>query len=248
MIKHKTFTRANIYLSGGMQFCPPDDLLGAKWRTDCSTRLKKMGYFPIDIAELDDAYQAQHSDIMADVRFNAVENEYLRKASIRLHFIDTDLKLITADSDALIVLYDESARRGAGTISECQVAFNNDVPIFVMSAWEDWQNEVPAWLHALSTKLFTKFEDLYDYMDKLPEGILVRDQYGNHGVDNKYLCSLTGNVFEKTNDGFVSNIFPLYGKEAVDCVRHVNEGMKNRYQFFIEYIKKQEKEGYGCGH
>jgi hypothetical protein len=135
--------------------------LGAGWRVVTSARLKEMGYFPLDIAELDVAYQKHHGDIMGDIRFDTNQSEAQRKANIRLHFIDTDLKLIDYDSDALIVLYDESARRGAGTISECQHAFNSGIPIFVVSAWENWQEEVPSWLHALSTKMFTSFDDLF---------------------------------------------------------------------------------------
>jgi len=210
--------------------------LGAGWRETTSSELKRMGYFPLDIAELDIAYQEHHGDIMGDIRFDTTRSEIQRKANIRLHFIDTDLKLIDRDSDAMIVLYDEAARRGAGTISECQHAFNNGVPIFIVSAWENWKDEVPSWLHALSTKVFTNFEDLYQYLEDLPEGILIRDQYGNHSAGNHYLCSLTGEPFEKTHHHFVSNVSPLYCKKAVDVVQHTYEEMKNRYDFFVEYF------------
>ena len=233
MIKHPKYRRGNIYLSGGMEFAVE---LGAGWREVTSVKLKEMGYFPLDIAELDVAYQEHHGDIMGDMRLDTTQSEAQRKANIRHHFIDTDLKLIDYDSDALIVLYDESARRGAGTISECQHAFNSGIPIFVVSAWEDWQSEVPSWLHALSTKMFTNFEDLYTYLGMLPEGILVRDQYGNHSAGNHYLCSLTGEPFLKEGHHFVSNVSPLYSKPAVEMVQHTHEKMKNRYEFFREYF------------
>lgn len=233
MIRHPKYRRGNIYLSGGMEFA---EGLGASWRETCSTKLKAMEYFPIDVAELDIAYQKHHGDIMGDIRFDTTRSEAQRKANIRFHFIETDCKLIAADSDALIVLYDESARRGAGTISECQVAYDLGLPIFVVSAFEDWKEEVPSWLHALSTKIFTNFDDLYEYLDRLPKGILIRDQYGNFSSGNYYLCSLTGEPFEKTSQHFVSNVSPLYSKESVDVVRHTHEEMKNRYDFFVEYF------------
>lgn len=233
MIRHPKYRRGNIYLSGGMEYA---DGLGAGWRANTSRVLKSLGYFPIDIAELDIAYQKNHGDIMGDIRFQTTRSEVQRKANIRFHFIETDCRLIADDSDALIVLYDESARRGAGTISECQVAYDLGLPIFVVSAWEDWKNEVPSWLHALSTKVFTDFEDLYEYLERLPEGILIRDQYGNYSSGDYYLCSLTGEPFKKSSQHFVSKIDPLYSKEAVEVVRHTHEEMKNRYDFFVEYF------------
>ena len=239
MIRHPKYKRGNIYLSGGMEHA--EDLGGA-WRSKCSDALKAMDYFPLDITELDIEYQKRHGNIMGDIRFDTTRSENQRKANIRFHFVETDLKLIEKDSDALIVLYDESARLGAGTISECQHAFNLDIPIFIVSAWEDWKTEVPSWLHAISTKIFTNFEDLYDYLEMLPVGVLVRDQYGNHSSDHFYLCSLTGEVFEKSSQHFVSKVSPLYSKEAVEVVRHTYEEMKNRYEFFVEYFLEQENE------
>ncbi len=237
MIRHPKYTRGNIYLSGGMEHAVD---LGVAWREICAKYLKSMEYFPLDITELDVEYQKRHGNIMGDIRFDTTRSEIQRKANIRFHFVEADLKLIKQDSDALIVLYDESARRGAGTISECQYAYNLDIPIFIVSAWEDWKKEVPSWLHAISTKIFTNFNDLYEYLDELPAGVLVRDQYGNHSSDNYYLCSLTGEVFEKSSQHFVSKVSPLYSKEAVEVVRHTAEEMKNRYQFFTEYFLEQQ--------
>lgn len=239
MIRHPTCKKGNIYLSGGMEHA---EELGGAWREKCSIALKTMGYFPLDITELDIEYQKRHGNIMGDIRFDTTESENQRKANIRCHFVEADLKLIENNSDALVVLYDESVRRGAGTISECQHAFNLDIPIFIVSAWKDWKTEVPSWLHAISTKIFTSFKDLYEYLDELPPGVLVRDQYGNHSSGNYYLCSLTGEVFEKTSQHFVSKVSPLYCKEAVEVVRHTYEDMKNRYEFFVEYYMEQKEE------
>ena len=231
MIRHPKYNQGNIYLSGGMEGAVD---LGGAWRTKASKALKDLNFFPIDITELDKMYQANHGDIMGDIRFDTTRSENQRKASIRLHFIEADLKLLKNDTDAVVIYYDESVRVGAGTISECQFAYDNDIPIFLVSAWEDWKKEVPSWLHALTTRVFTNFEDLYTYMGELPEGILVRDQYGNHNSGEYYLCSLTGEPFKKSNHHFVSRISPLYSKEAVDVVAHTHERMKNRYEYFTE--------------
>lgn len=233
MIKHPKYPRGNIYLSGGMEHAID---LGSEWRLVVSDALKELGYFPLDISALDKAYAAEHGKLYMD--FND-DDELLRKANIRKHFVFTDLELIKNDSDAIILYYDESVRKGAGTISEAQFAYEHDIPVFVVSAWKDWKKEVPGWLHAISTKVFTSFDDCLAYMSELPEGILKRDIYGNHHGGEYYLCSLSGEPFKKSNHHFVSKVSPLYSKESVKIVKEVHEDMKDRYEFFLEHLEAQ---------
>lgn len=233
MIKHPNYPRGNVYLSGGMQFA---EHLGAGWRIECADRIKQMGYFPLDIAELDRAYAAKHGELynMLDT-----DNHLQYKSNIRKHFIYTDLQLVQRDSDALIVYYDESARKGAGTISECQYAYNHDIPIFLVSAYDNWPKEVPGWLQALTTKVFPSFDEMYEYMNALPFGILKRDTYGNHHAGPHYLCSLCGDVFEKSKHHFVSKISPLYCKPCVSLVNTTYEGHQDRYQFIVDHLEDE---------
>lgn len=236
MINLRQYPRGNIYLSGGMEHAED---LGAAWREKTSSELRSMGYFPLDITALDKKYQAKYGDVYhLNMDKGGDELSTLqRKANIRKHFIHADLQLIVNDSDALIVYYDESVRRGAGTISECQIAYTNDIPVFIVSKWDDWETEIPGWLLALSTKVFTNFEDLYKYLSDLPVGILKPDMYGNRGTDDHYLCSLSGKPFKKFGSHFVSKVSPLYSKDSVEIVRETNEQMKDRYEFFVEYFE-----------
>ena len=246
MIRHPRYPKGNIYLSGGMQFAQD---LGAGWRQECSDRLKEMGYFPLDICELDRAYAQAHGELLykkASLRtVETPEEELQTRSNLRKHFIHADLELIENDSDALIVLYDEAARRGAGTISECQHAFNRDIPVFLISEYEDWKKEVPGWLQALATRSFRDWESLYDYMSELPAGILVRDKYGNrHAGDNtglgeKYLCSLCGTAFTKNKHHFVSKVSPLYCGSCVDLVQTTHEELSDRYEFFMDVLEQE---------
>ncbi len=234
MIKHPRYPRGNIYLSGGIEKAQDD---GAGWREAVAEQLKYHGYFPLDITALDRAYMKKHGKLYKN--FDEVD-EIRRKANIRKHFVQTDLELIKNDSDALILYYDEAARLGAGTISEAQHAFNHDIPVFVVSRWEDWQKEVPGWLHALSTKVFTSFDDCLNYLAGLPHRILKRDIYGNHhGAGDYYLCSLSGEVFKKSKHHFVSKISPLYSSESVRIVTEIHEGKKDRYEFIIEHLEDE---------
>jgi hypothetical protein len=235
MIKHPKYPRGNIYLSGGMEHAKN---LGAEWRLVVGDALREHGYFPLDITSLDKAYAAEHGELYSDFG-DGERGELLRKANIRKHFVFTDLQLIKNDTDAIILYYDESVRKGAGTISEAQYAYLHDIPVFVVSAWDDWKKEVPGWLHALSTKIFTSFDDCINYLINLPDGILKRDLYGNHHGGEYYLCSLSGEPFLKRKHHFVSKVSPLYSRESVRIVKEVHEDKKDRYQFFVEYLEKQ---------
>lgn len=231
------FDRGNFYLSGGMQFA---DDLGGGWRIKVSQKLKEMRYFPLDITALDKAYDKAHGK----PHFPSIQDIGVLKfkADMRKNFVETDLRLIDDNSDALIVFYDESARRGAGTVSECQHAFNSKIPIFLVyeaESYEQLTKEVSAWLIALSTRFFLSFEELYEYLDSLPHGILHKDKYGNNSVGNQYLCHLSGEVFTKKKNKFVSHVHPLYSQEAVDVVYDVYENQKDRYQFFMECLEKE---------
>lgn len=223
------YNRGNIYLSGGMQHAIK---LGGAWRVDISNRLREMRYWPLDITHYDVSYAQNHGKL-----FDLNPHDHLPfKSDIRKHFIQTDLALIDNESDALIVFYDESARRGAGTISECQHAFTTGKPVFLVSDWPDIEAQVPGWLLGLTTKTFPTFDLALDYFDKLPHGILKKDLYGNHRAGNHYLCSLCGDTFEKRKHLFVSTVNPLYCSRCVDVVCHTREQLYDRYSFFQELL------------
>lgn len=220
----------SIYLSGGMQHAAD---LGAGWRTEVSTWLVEAGYLPIDITAMDIAYATVHGDM-----YRSLDNEedlLERKSNIRRHYIYADTQLIKVHSDALIVYYDVSVRLGAGTISECQVAYDHELPIFLVNGYPHL-NDVPGWLQGLTTKIFSSFDDLKVYLTSLPPGILRKDQYGNHSHTSHYLCSLSGEVFEKNKSHFVSKVSPLYSPGCIDIVKQTYEARKDRYEFFTEYL------------
>jgi hypothetical protein len=228
-------SKGSIYLSGGMQHAKN---LGADWRQLTSSALRAMDYTPIDIAELDQAYADKYGQLYFEGDGSSISTlKY--KSNVRQHFVRADLDLILHDSDAVIVYYDESVRKGAGTISEAQVAYLNDIPLFLVSYWQDNWSEVPGWLQSLTTKMFANFPELYHYLDKLPAGILKRDMYGNHGVDGHYLCSLCGSVFAKQKHHFVSRVSPTYCGSCVELIAETHEGHKDRYQFMNEYLGRK---------
>lgn len=223
-------TKSKIYLSGGMEAAAEN---GMRWRRGCSVMLDSMGYQPVDIAALDNEYIKAHGKVyIKDDETHLLQN----KSNIRRQFIYTDLKLIIDVCDAVIAYYDQSFKDGAGSFAECQCAYDNEKPLFVVSAFE----RVPSWLKALSTKLFYNFDDLYQYLVSLPRDILKGDRYGNHSSTNQYLCSLCGEVFEKKKHHFVSKVSPLYCSSCVDVVTNTREQHADRFEFISNYILTQE--------
>ncbi len=242
MIYNKLHSRGNIYLSGGMQHAED---LGSEWRKHCANKLKEMKYYPIDIAKLDKEYTNEYGQLY----FLLDKQNHLQyKSNFRRHFIHADIQLIINNSDALVVFYDESVRKGAGTTSEIHEAYSRDVPVFLVSSYKDWVNEVPGWMQAQTTKIFSNFEDLYVYLDKLPFGILKRDIYGNHGIKNNYLCSLCGNVFEKTKQHFVSKISPTYCTSCVELIVKTHEGHSDRYQYILNRLSQENENSSQISH
>lgn len=239
-MRHPLYQRGNIYLSGGMQYASD---LGSNWRANTSKMLKSLGYFPLDICELDRAYAEKNGELLYEStnisRAVNVATELQAKSNIRKHFVKADLDLIEHNSDGVIVFYDDAARRGAGTISECQHAYNRNIPIFLVSEYEDWASEVPGWLQALTTRAFTSFNQLYDYLEELPEGILIKDRYGNRHAGNQYLCCLCGTAFQKRKHQFVSTVTPLYCSPCVDLTATTWENLEDRYEFFLNTIQDQ---------
>lgn len=219
-------SKGTIYLSGGMEKAVEN---GAGWRREVSQELSRIGYTPLDIAALDLEYTKAHGHVYMK---GDEGNQLQYKSNIRYQFIYTDLRLVTDVSDAVIGYYDQSFKDGAGSFAECQCAYDNGKPLFIVSS----MNHIPSWLRALSTKLFTSFEDLYSYLEHLPSGILKVDKYGNHGTQNEYLCSLCGTVFQKNKHHYVSKVSPLYCSECVDIVTKTREQHADRYQFICEYL------------
>ena len=220
-------SKAVFYLCGGMEAAVN---LGAKWREVASVELAKRGYGAIDITALDVAYTDKHGHVYMDPRtpeeMKDPTIELQNKSNIRHQFIKTDIQLIRNDADAVIALYDEPFKNGAGSFAECQVTYDMGKPLYIVSTMP----KVPSWLRALSTKIFTTFEELYAYLETLPDGILKVDQYGNRGVNGDYLCSLCGDVFHKSGQ-FVSMLSPLYCKRCVGIVEKTREQHYDRYTF-----------------
>lgn len=236
MIEHPAYPNGSLYLSGGMQYSKD---LGASWRSDCKPILQNLGFYVIDITALDVAYSKKFGH---PYLFVESTNLLQYKSNIRRQIVHCDVELVVKQSHAMIVYYDEAARRGAGTQSECQVAYDSDIPYFLLKDPKETWSQVPGWIRANSIRMFDTFDDLYKYLAYLPDGILKPDLYGNRHSGTDYLCALCGNPFEKRGAQFVSKVSPMYCKSCVQIVKTTHEANSDRYEFFLTLMTEDARQ------
>jgi nucleoside 2-deoxyribosyltransferase len=173
-----------FYLSGGMEY---KKNLGANWREWITEELEKHRHDAINPVKLEIAeeetdenappIQVQLTNLKLEGKMDEVRR-LVRKVLFR-----KDMYAIQ-ESDAIIVLYDESTRRGAGTLSEAWEAFREGRPVYLVTEFD--MEEVPTWLIGETTKIFDDFEDLLEYVadhshvirDKMNAGQIAHDVLG----------------------------------------------------------------------
>jgi hypothetical protein len=113
-----------FYLSGGMEY---KKKLGAKWRDWLTEQLEELRHDAINPVKLENASDTEDRDkgfplqtklsmLKAEGKLNEV------RKIVRDSLFRKDMWAIQL-ADAIVVLYDESAQKGAGTLSEAWEAF-----------------------------------------------------------------------------------------------------------------------------
>jgi hypothetical protein len=154
-----------FYLSGGMEF---KTNLGSKWRSWLTEELAKFGYSVIDPVQLE---VGDHGEPLQRNLTAWKESGQLDKVrqGVRDVLFVRDIRGLH-QSDAMILFYDESVQRGAGTLSEAWEAFREGKPIYVVTEFPTMR--VPTWLIGETTGIFTSFEFLLEYVQHTQ---LIRD-------------------------------------------------------------------------
>lgn len=146
-----------FYLSGGMEFKAN---LGMVWREWLTNELGKIGHTTVDPTKLEEdrnldvPTQTYLTQLKTNGELDKVR-EITRNTLFRKDMWGIQL------SDAMIVLYDVSVQKGAGTLAEAWEGFREGRPMYLVSDFPLAQ--IPTWLIGESTELFYKFEDFLDY-------------------------------------------------------------------------------------
>jgi hypothetical protein len=204
-----------FYLSGGIEHTKD---FGQGWRDKCVSNFNQMGIQSINVSELEQSFMKEY-----EVPF-PIDKEDSRyyKTLIQQHFIYPDLQLITDFADALVIYYDESVRKGAGTVAELQHAFSMGIPIYVVNGFDSIK-DIPSWMIGCSTKIFNSFDDLYNHIKQIPPQAF---KPGN----SKRVCVSCGVVFNANKVQCVCKY----------CAEASNLMTTDRYKFMSEKIKEEQ--------
>jgi hypothetical protein len=148
----------SAYLSGGMEY---KKNLGAGWRTWLTERLHEMGHDAIDPVKLEapDEGGIPVQSKLTELKRNGNLDE-VRKI-VRHSLFRKDMFGIQV-ADAIVVYYDESVQRGAGTLSEAWEAFREGRPVYLVTDFP--VEKIPTWLIGETTAIFPDFDAFLEYL------------------------------------------------------------------------------------
>lgn len=162
-----------FYLSGGMEY---KKNLGKAWRDWLTEQLEEHRHDAINPVKLENVEDSEARDegFPLQTKLTMLKNEgklsEVRKI-VRDSLFRKDMFAIQL-ADAIVVLYDESAQKGAGTLSEAWEAFREGVPVYLVTDFP--MEDVPTWLIGETTQIFADFEELLEYVKD--HSFVIRDQ------------------------------------------------------------------------
>lgn len=176
-----------FYLSGGMEY---KKNLGKKWRDWLTEQLEEQRHDAINPVKLESAMDEEDADkgFPLQSKLSILKDEgklnEVRKI-VRDSLFRKDMFAIQL-ADAIIVLYDESAQKGAGTLSEAWEAFREGVPVYLVTDFPI--EDVPTWLIGETTQIFADFEELLEYVKD--HSHIIRDQMDARQIASDCLGSI----------------------------------------------------------
>jgi hypothetical protein len=148
-----------VYLSGGMEYASNE---GRDWRHEVQGWIEsELGWTVFNPnRESDRFFQTHYPDV--DVRALKTEDP-LRYADIVKGLVELDCNEIAAHCDVVLCYWDESAMRGAGTKGEVTIAKHFGKPVYMVTSMR--LQEIPGWVLACTTKVFSTFQELRAFLD-----------------------------------------------------------------------------------
>jgi hypothetical protein len=173
-----------FYLSGGME---NKKNLGKAWREWLTTELEKQRHDAINPVKLEICQEEQGAvpiqtrltQLKLDGKLDEVR-DLVRRTLFRKDMFAIQL------ADAIIVYYDESVRKGAGTISESWESFREGRPVYLVTDFPI--KEIPTWLIGITTAIFEDFDQLLEYVSD--HSYVIRDQMYAQKIRDEVLGGL----------------------------------------------------------
>jgi len=168
-----------FYLSGGMEYKKD---LGIGWRDWLTKELEERRHEAVDPVklELPDEHgkplQARLTVLKIAGKLDEVR-DLCRRSFFRKDIFGIQL------AEALVVYYDGAVQKGAGTLSEVWEAFREGKPIYLITDFK--VEEIPVWLIAETTAIFSDFELFLGYVDN--HSNVIRDMMNAKKVADEVL-------------------------------------------------------------
>ncbi len=142
------------YLSGGMEF---SDDQGAGWRESIEQwLLDELGHLSFNPVRESALYAAEKFPGIAPRQIRQLDPERYR--SFVHGIVQKDTEAIALHADYVICLWDEGARRGAGTQGEVTLAKYLGKPVYIVT--KSSASEIPGWITGCATEFFDSFDAL----------------------------------------------------------------------------------------
>lgn len=152
--------KLNAYLSGGMEYARNE---GADWRKEIQAWLhQELGHTAFNPAIESAKFRRRR---LKGEDFRTLKNGDLKRFTrlVRL-LIDRDLAAIAGRSDYLICLWDQRARKGAGTIGELTMARSLRIPVYMVTRIAP--ENIPGWILGCTTRRFRSFYELKGFLSR----------------------------------------------------------------------------------
>jgi hypothetical protein len=152
--------KIRVYLSGGMEYAKNE---GVDWREDLELWLRS--HLNHSVFNPNVESQKYLRKVLPDKNFRKLKSSDI-EAYIKIvkHFVRQDSKEIALHSDYVICLWNSSAQKGAGTKGELTIAKYFGKPVYFVSKIS--RKNIPGWVIGCTTKLFTSFVQLKDYLQQ----------------------------------------------------------------------------------
>ena len=154
-----------VYLAGGMEYVQD----GKSWREEAETKLKAVGYSSWNPYK-EETQVFNNKKIQEFVKNGDKLLQFTQFRDIMRKLIKLDLGTIKDDADVVLVKFDASTLKGAGTKAEISVATLFNKPVHV---WLDGLSlrEIPSWclgsFNTVSSTLDEAIERLKDYEEQV---------------------------------------------------------------------------------
>jgi hypothetical protein len=147
-----------VYLSGGMEYAADE---GRDWRKEMQMWLERELGCTVFNPNVESDRFLSHE--IPGIRFRELKKRDIgRYRQIVEKLVALDCDEIAARTDFLIVYWDDSAQRGAGTKGELTMAHFFRKPVYMVTAMPP--EAIPGWVLGCTSRVFSDFSSLQDFL------------------------------------------------------------------------------------